>query len=128
AQPRKASWSVMFAGQYSTLSGHCFSSSAGVRLRRRTLCPCRTSSETAACPITPVPPVTNTFIAAILRSVQHRGRLGATYVRKFNKMSDRSSLGLVNSGDIKVPEPGGGESCCLKPFRHSRFLRSLHAP
>src|SRR5256886_4566827 len=56
AHPRRSLWSVMLAGQDSTPSGHSVASAWTFRLNNRIEWPCLRSSETAACPTTPVPP------------------------------------------------------------------------
>src|SRR4030081_1252380 len=67
----------MLAGQDSTPAAHCFASSATFRLSKRTVCPPARISVTAACPTTPVPPVTNTFIVNVPCIGGYTGRLGA---------------------------------------------------
>src|SRR6476661_3192440 len=68
----------MVAGHGSTPACHCLASSAAFRLSKRTVCPPARISVTAACPTTPVPPVTNTFIFNVPSIAGYRGRLGAS--------------------------------------------------
>src|SRR6267143_5054850 len=105
----------MLAGHDSTPVGHCFASAAAFRLSKRTVCPRARISVTAACPTTPVPPVTNTFIGNVPCIGLYRGRLGAN-------RRDRLSFGLVLRL-TRSPRIGGRGSCCPKPYRRSHCWR-----
>src|SRR5438270_739257 len=76
AHPRSVSDSLRLAGQDSTPDGHCLASCAAFRLSKRTECPAARISVTAACPMTPVPPVTNTFIVISSLLTLQYGQIG----------------------------------------------------
>src|SRR2546423_659067 len=110
----------MLAGHASTPSPYSAASSSTLRLNNRIEWPALRSSETAACPTTPVPPVTNTFIAdcplagaqrssATSASARLRGRLGASRVESHWTPKNVTGRALASSIRRHVRQFGPGE-------------------